>query len=282
MKSSVSFPRWLKDRSFAFLAWLSAAVALFFLGAIAFKLVESGIGGLFKASTYTESTPAPMSSGGLLNAIVGSLIMTSISLVIATPIGILIATFLTEFKEHHRIGNVVRFLNDILLSAPSIIVGLFVYALLVVPMGGFSGIAGAIALAVIAIPMIARTTEDVLNVVPNQLREAAIALGLPRWRVTFAIIYRSATAGMITAVLLALGRVAGETAPLLFTALNDSYFSTDLGEPMPNLPVVIFQFAMSPYENWKDLAWTASLLITLIILTLNISSRVLFRRKTGS
>jgi len=282
MNSSVSFPRRFTDRSFAFLCWFSAAVALFFLGAIAFKLIESGIGGLFKASTYTESTPAPMSPGGLLNAIVGSLIMTSISLAIATPIGILIATFLTEFKEHHRIGNVVRFLNDILLSAPSIIVGLFVYALLVVPMGGFSGIAGAIALAVIAIPMIARTTEDVLNVVPNQLREAAIALGLPRWRVTFNVIYRSATAGMITAVLLALGRVAGETAPLLFTALNNSYFSTDLGEPMPNLPVVIFQFAMSPYDNWKELAWTASLLITLVILILNISSRILFNRKSGA
>ena len=281
MSRSLSFGRRAKNSLFYLFSVFTTLFALFFLGAIFWELIRSGFAGL-DWSDFTENTPPPMTDGGFLNALVGSLIMTSIAMSLATVVGVLVATFLSEFRKQARLGSVVRFLNDILLSAPSIIIGLFIYALLVVPFGGFSGIAGSIALAIVALPMITRTCEDVLRIVPDQLREAGIALGLKRSTVTLRIIYRSARAGMVTAVLLALGRVAGETAPLLFTALNNSGFSANLFAPMPNLPVMIYQFAMSPYENWKELAWAASLLITVFILALNVFSRVIFRPSTSS
>jgi phosphate transport system permease protein len=220
-------------------------------------------------------TPPPGSAGGLLNAIFGSVMMTLIGTLIGAPTGILAGTFLAEYSRGSRFGEVVRFINDILLSAPSIIVGLFVYELMVVPMGHFSAWAGAVALAIIVIPVVVRTTEDMLNLVPNSLREAASALGSPKWKVIVMVSYRAAIQGMVTGVMLAVARIAGETAPLLFTALNNQFWSTDLNAPIANLPVVIFQFAMSPYADWQTLAWGGALLITIAVLLLNISARAL-------
>ena len=224
---------------------------------------------------FSQMTPPPGSAGGLLNAIFGSVAMTLVGTLIGTPTGILAGTFLAEYSRGSRFGEVVRFINDILLSAPSIIVGLFVYELMVVPMGHFSAWAGAVALAIIVIPVVVRTTEDMLNLVPNSLREAASALGSPKWKVIVMISYRAAIQGMVTGVMLAVARIAGETAPLLFTALNNQFWSTDLNAPMANLPVVIFQFAMSPYADWQTLAWGGALLITITVLILNISARAL-------
>jgi phosphate transport system permease protein len=224
---------------------------------------------------FTQMTPPPGSSGGLLNAIFGSLVMTVIATLIGTPTGILAGTFLAEYSHNGRFGEVVRFINDILLSAPSIIVGLFVYEIAVVPMGNFSAWAGSVALAIIVIPVVVRTTEDMLNLVPNALREAASALGAPKWKVIVMISYRAAIQGMLTGVMLAVARIAGETAPLLFTALNNQFWSTNLNAPMANLPVVIFQFAMSPYADWQSLAWGGALLITIAVLCLNIGARLL-------
>jgi len=220
-------------------------------------------------------TPPPGNSGGLLNAIVGSLIMVGIATAIGTPTGILAGTFLAEYARDHWAGEVVRFVNDILLSAPSIIIGLFVYELLVVRMGHFSAWAGAVALAIITVPVVVRTTEDMLRLVPGALREAAAALGAPKWKVIVMIAYRAAMQGMLTGVLLAVARISGETAPLLFTALNNQFWSTDLNAPMANLPVVIFQFAMSPYADWQALAWGGALLVTAAVLLLNITARIL-------
>ncbi|PZQ12956.1 MAG: phosphate ABC transporter permease PtsA [Ancylobacter novellus] len=256
---------------------LSLAAALFgiaWLVAILATLVFKGVSGLSLA-VFTEMTPPPGSDGGLLNAIVGSLIMTIIGVFVGTPIGILAGTYMAEYGRHSKLTMVVRFINDILLSAPSIVVGLFVYEVIVIQMGHFSGIAGAMALAIIVIPVVVRTTEDMLNLVPNQLREAASALGLPRQVVIHKIAYRAARAGMITGVLLAVARVSGETAPLLFTALNNQFWSTDLNAPMASLPVVIFQFALSPYVDWQALAWTGALLITVAVLALSIGARIL-------
>ena len=222
-----------------------------------------------------QMTPPPGSSGGLLNAIVGSLLMTAIATAIGTPTGIFAGTFLAEYAHSSRFGEVVRFVNDILLSAPSIIVGLFVYEVMVVRMGHFSAWAGAVALAIIVIPVVVRTTEDMLRLVPATLREAAVALGAPKWKVIVMVAYRAAMQGMLTGVLLAVARISGETAPLLFTALNNQFWSSDLNAPMANLPVVIFQFAMSPYADWQTLAWGGALLITAAILLLNISARTL-------
>src|SRR3954447_14741973 len=224
---------------------------------------------------FAEMTPPPGSTGGLLNAIFGSVVMTFIATLIGTPTGILAGTFLAEYSRGSRFGEVVRFINDILLSAPSIIVGLFVYELMVVRMGHFSAWAGAVALAIIVIPVVVRTTEDMLNLVPNALREAASALGSPKWKVIVMVSYRAAIQGMVTGVMLAVARIAGETAPLLFTALNNQFWSTDVNAPMANLPVVIFQFAMSPYADWQTLAWGGALLITAAILVLSIAARVL-------
>ena len=226
-------------------------------------------------SLFLKMTPPPGSSGGLLNAIAGSLLMTAIATGIGTPTGILAGTFLAEYAHSSRFGEVVRFVNDILLSAPSIIVGLFVYEVMVVRMGHFSAWAGAVALAIIVIPVVVRTTEDMLRLVPATLREAAVALGAPKWKVIVMVAYRAAMQGMLTGVLLAVARISGETAPLLFTALNNQFWSNDLNAPMANLPMVIFQFAMSPYADWQTLAWGGALLITAAILLLNISARTL-------
>jgi phosphate transport system permease protein len=220
-------------------------------------------------------TPPPGSTGGLLNAIVGSLLMTLIATLVGAPTGILAGTFLAEYARGSWFGEVVRFVNDILLSAPSIIIGLFVYEVMVIGMGHFSGWAGAMALAIIMIPVIVRTTEDMLRLVPSALREAAAALGAPRWKVIVMVTYRAAVQGILTGVLLALARISGETAPLLFTALNNQFWSTDLNAPVANQPVVMFQFAMSPYADWQSLAWGGALLITAAILVLNITARVL-------
>ncbi len=256
---------------------LSLAATLLGLGwlvAILSVLLWEGFSGLSLA-VFTEMTPPPGASGGLLNAIVGSLIMTGLAVLIGTPIGILAGTYMAEYGRHDRLTSVVRFINDILLSAPSIVVGLFIYEVMVAPMGHFSGLAGAVALAVIVIPVVVRTTEDMLALVPNQLREAAAALGTPRAIVIALVCYRAAKAGMITGVLLATARISGETAPLLFTALNNQFWSTNLNAPMASLPTVIFQFALSPYKDWQMLAWTGALIITFTVLALSIVARAL-------
>ena len=237
-------------------------------------LLWEGLGGL-SLRVFTEMTPPPGSDGGLLNPIVGSLILTVLAVLIGTPIGILAGTYMAEYGRYSPLTTVVRFINDILLSAPSIVVGLFIYEVLVAPMGHFSGVAGAVALAVIVIPVVVRTTEDMLLLVPNQLREAAAALGMPRVVVIGKVGYRAAKAGMITGVLLAIARISGETAPLLFTALNNQFQSFNLNAPMASLPVVIFQFALSPYKDWQSLAWTGALLITFTVLALSIIARSL-------
>jgi phosphate transport system permease protein len=230
---------------------------------------------------FTEMTPPPGSAGGLLNPIVGSLIMTGIAVAIGTPIGVLAGTYMAEYGKYNKLTMVVRFINDILLSAPSIVVGLFVYEVLVRPMGHFSGLAGAVALAVIIVPVVVRTTEDMLSLVPKELREAATALGVPRSHVIAHVSYRAARAGIITGILLAVARISGETAPLLFTALNNQFFSADLNAPMSSLPAVIFQFAMSPYHDWQALAWAGALIITFAVLALSIAARSLTSRQTG-
>ena len=256
------------------LAWAAAAFGLGWLVLILGILIYEGIGGL-SLSVFTEMTPPPGSAGGLLNAIVGSLIITILAIVIGTPIGILAGTYLAEYGRHDKLSTVVRFINDILLSAPSIVVGLFVYEIMVAPMGHFSGYAGAVALAVIVIAVVVRTTEDMLTLVPDTLREAAASIGLPRALMIMRIAYRAARAGIVTGILLAVARISGETAPLLFTALNNQFFSVDMNAPMPSLPVVIFQFALSPYQEWQKLAWTGALLITIAVLALSILARSL-------
>jgi phosphate transport system permease protein len=257
-------------------AGLATLIGLFFLGAILWTLVGKGVAGV-SAATFTQNTPPPGSAGGLLNAIYGSVLMTAIGLAIGAPVGILAGTYLAEYGRGKKLSTVVRFVNDVLLSAPSIIVGLFVYELLVVRMGHFSALAGAVALAVIAIPVTVRTTEDMLNLIPQGMKDASTALGVQHWRTITAVIYPAARSGIITGLLLALARISGETAPLLFTALNNQFWSNDLNAPMANLPVVIFQFALSPYEDWQQLAWTGALLITVTILLLSIAARSIVR-----
>ena len=232
---------------------------------------------------FTHDTPAPGSEGGgLRNAIVGSLMMVGLSVLVSTPIGILAGVYLAEFGDTNKVAEVTRFVTDIMLSAPSIVLGLFVYAIAVATVQHFSGFAGSLALSLIAVPVIVRTTENMLRLVPGSLREAAFALGAPRWKVSLLVTLRAAKAGVITGVLLALARISGETAPLLFTALSNQFFSTDMSQPLANLPVVIFQFAMSPYDNWNRLAWGGALLITLTVLVINIIARVVFREKVKS
>jgi phosphate transport system permease protein len=263
------------------LSWAATAFGLGWLVLILGVLFWEGFSGLSLA-VFTEMTPPPGSAGGLLNPIVGSLVMTILAVLIGTPIGILAGTYLAEYGRYDRLSHVVRFINDILLSAPSIVIGLFVYEVMVATMGHFSGWAGAVALAVIVIPVVVRTTEDMLVLVPNALREAASALGLPRSIVIAQISYRAARAGMVTGVLLAIARISGETAPLLFTALNNQFWTLNLNAPMPSLPVVIFQFALSPYKDWQQLAWTGALIITLSVLTLSILARLLAARSSRS
>ena len=256
---------------------LSLAATLLGLGwliVILFVLLWEGFSGLSLA-VFTEMTPPPGSDGGLLNPIVGSLILTVLAVFIGTPIGMLAGTYMAEYGRYDRLTSIVRFINDILLSAPSIVVGLFIYEIMVAPMGHFSGFAGAVALAVIVIPVVVRTTEDMLLLVPDPLREAAVSIGTPRAFVIAKVCYRAAKAGMITGVLLAIARISGETAPLLFTALNNQFWSTNLNAPMSSLPVVIFQFALSPYKDWQKLAWTGALIITFTVLALSITARAL-------
>ncbi len=232
---------------------------------------------------FTQDTPAPGSEGGgLRNAIVGSLMIIGVTTLVSTPIGILAGIYLAEYGTTSKFAATTRFVTDIMLSAPSIVVGLFVYALMVATLGGFSGWAGSVALSLIAIPVVVRTTENMLLLVPTALREAAFAVGAPRWQVSLKVTLRAVKAGVVTGILLAVARVTGETAPLLYTALNNQFFSTDMSQPMGNLPVVIFQFAMSPYDNWVSLAWGGALLIALIVLAINIIARVLFRNKVSA
>ena len=275
------FPAARRRTNSAFLA-LCLAAALFglcFLVLILASLLYNGVAGLSPA-VFTEMTPPPGSTGGLLNAIFGSIVMTVIGVAVGTPIGVLSGTYMAEYGRYSKLSSVVRFINDILLSAPSIIIGLFVYEIVVAPMGHFSAIAGSVALAIIVIPIVTRTTEDMLLLVPTALREAASAMGLPRAHVIFKVAYKAAKAGMITGMLLAVARVSGETAPLLFTALNNQFFSSNLNGPMASLPAVIFQFALSPYKEWQSLAWTGALLITVTVLTLSILARVLGTTRT--
>jgi phosphate transport system permease protein len=264
------------------LSMFSMALGMIFLFWILSILFYKGFSAI-DWNMFTQSTPAPGSEGGgLANAIVGSLLIVASCTLISTPIGVMAGIYLSEYGADSKIAAVTRFVNDIMLSAPSIVIGLFVYAIYVAQVKHFSGWAGTIALSLIAIPVVVRTTENMLQLVPISLREAAYALGAPRWKVAFSVTLTAAKAGVITGVLLALARVSGETAPLLFTALNNQFFSTNMNAPMANLPVVIFQFAMSPYDNWVDLAWGAALLITLVVLGLNILTRVVFREKVQS
>ena len=261
------------------LSFGAMAFGLFWLLWILIETLRLGIGGL-TLTLFTEMTPPPQAEiGGLANAIFGSLMMVSLATAIGTPIGVMAGIYLAEYGQKTWLGSSTRFINDILLSAPSIIIGLFIYAVVVAPMKGFSGFAGVLALTLIVIPVVIRTTENMLSLIPNALREAAYALGAPKWKVIFSITLKAARAGVLTGVLLALARIAGETAPLLFTALSNQFWTSSLGEPMASLPVTIFKFAMSPYENWQKLAWAGVLLITLGVLALNILARVLFRNK---
>jgi phosphate transport system permease protein len=266
--------RLVVHRSVVVLSFAATGFGLLFLVLVLTTLLVNGIGALSPA-LFFQMTPPPGNAGGLLNAIAGSLAMTVIATLVGTPTGILAGTFLAEYARGSWLGEVVRFINDILLSAPSIIVGLFVYQVMVVQMGHFSAWAGSMALAIIMIPVVVRTTEDMLQLVPSALREAAAALGAPKWKVIVMVTYRAAVQGMLTGVLLAVARISGETAPLLFTALNNQFWSGDMNAPMANLPVVIFQFAMSPYADWQVLAWGGALLITAAILLLNIAARTL-------
>jgi phosphate transport system permease protein len=256
------------------LAFAATAIGLGWLVLILGALLWKGFSGL-SVAVFTEMTPPPGSAGGLLNPIFGSLILTTLAVLIGTPIGVLAGTYMAEYGRYDRLSTVVRFINDILLSAPSIVVGLFIYEVMVAPLGHFSGYAGGVALAVIVIPVVVRTTEDMLTLVPNSLREAATSIGLPRSLSITRICYRAARAGMVTGVLLAVARISGETAPLLFTSLNNQFWSTNLNAPISSLPVVIFQFALSPYKDWQSLAWTGALIITLAVLALSISARAL-------
>jgi len=255
------------------LSGLATAIGLFFLGAILWTLISNGVAGM-SVALFTQNTPPPGSSGGILNAIYGSVVMTLIGIVIGAPIGMLAGTYLAEYGKGTRLAAVIRFVNDVLLSAPSIIIGLFIYEILVIRMGHFSALAGGVALAVIAIPVTVRTTEDMLNLVPQGMKDASTAMGAYPWRTITSIIYPAARSGIVTGLLLAVARISGETAPLLFTALNNQFWSTNLRGPMANLPVVIFQFALSPYKNWQQLAWSGALLVTVTILVLSISARI--------
>jgi len=260
------------------LSVVATGFGLAWLAWILWTLVRLGAEGL-TWSLFTETTPPPGETGGLVNAIAGSLLLTALGTAVGAPLGILAGTYLSEYGRDGRLGSAIRFVNDVLLSAPSILIGVFVYESMVVPMGHFSGWAGGLALAVIVVPVTVRTTENALRLVPARLREAAAALGAPRWKIATRVTYRAARAGVLTGLLLAVARISGETAPLLFTALNNQFWSLDMNAPMANLPVVIFHFAMSPFEDWQRLAWAGALLITLAVLALNVLARSLVRRR---
>jgi phosphate transport system permease protein len=258
---------------------LAMAIGLGFLAWILGTLLVHGSNAL-SHTLFTLDTPAPGSAGGLRNAILGSLMMVGLSTLVSTPVGILAGIYLAEYGQNNKFAAVTRFVTDIMLSAPSIVIGLFVYALYVAKVQHFSGYAGTIALSLIAVPVVVRTTDNMLHLVPNSLLEAAFALGAPRWKVAMLVRLRAVKAGVVTGVLLAVARISGETAPLLFTALNNQFFTADMNQPMANLPVVIYRFAMSPYEDWQSIAWGAALLVTFSVLLLNILSRTVFRQKT--
>jgi phosphate transport system permease protein len=260
---------------------LCAAFGLFWLVWILWTTLRHGIAAM-KPGLFTQMTPPPGAEGGLANALFGSLVMSVAAILIGTPIGVAAGTYLAEFAKKKALGETIRFLNDILLSAPSIVLGLFVYTLIVRPLGHFSGWAGAIALAMIVIPVVVRTTDEMLQLVPSTMREAALSLGIPQWKVTMQVLYRSALPGIVTGILLALARVSGETAPLLFTALNNQYWSHDMSAPMASMPVVIFQYAMSPYESWQSLAWAGAFVVTVFVLLLSILSRAILLRNKVS
>jgi phosphate transport system permease protein len=263
------------------LSLAAMSFGLFWLAWILITILQLGIAGL-SVAVFTQMTPPPGSAGGLANAIFGSFVMVGLATLIGTPVGILAGVYLAEYGRSTVLGHVTRFINDILLSAPSIVIGLFVYAAVVVPMGKFSGFAGVLALALLVMPVVIRTTENMLRLVPDSLREAAAALGAPKWVMILQVTVRASQAGIITGVLLAVARIAGETAPLMFTALSNQFWSTALTEPMANLPMTIFRFAMSPFKDWQELAWAGVLLITMGVLILNIAARTLFKQKITS
>lgn len=259
-----------------------AAFGLFWLVWILWTTLKHGITAL-KPGLFTQMTPPPGSEGGIANALFGSLLMSVMAILIGTPIGVAAGTYLAEFAKRSAIGETIRFVNDILLSAPSIVLGLFVYTLVVQTTGHFSGYAGALALALIVLPVVVRTTDEMLQLVPSQMREAALSLGVPQWKVTMQVLYRSAMPGIVTGILLALARISGETAPLLFTALNNQYWTHDLNSPMASVPVVVFQYAMSPYESWQSLAWAGAFVVTVFVLLLSVLSRaILLRNKVSN
>lgn len=259
----------------------AAAFGLLMLALVLWTLISKGVVGL-RPSVFTEMTPPPGRAGGLLNPILGSLVITGLATAIGAPLGVLAGTYMAEYGRHNPLTTVIRFINDVLLSAPSIVIGLFVYEILVANQRHFSAWAGVFALAILVIPVVLRTTEDMLLLVPNELREAGVALGAPRWLVIRSIAYKAAFSGLMTGVLLAVARISGETAPLLFTALNNQFWSTNMNAPMATLPVTIFQFAGSPYAQWRELAWTGALLITLAVLALNVLARTLSSRQRKS
>ena len=271
------FRRRLADVVAMIFAVAATAFGLLWLVWILWTTLAEGAAAISPA-LFTQMTPPPGASGGLLNAFYGSAVMVLLALLIGTPVGIAAGTYLAEHGRHSRLASVVSFINDILLSAPSIVIGLFVYELAVRPTGHFSGFAGALALAMILLPIVVRTTDEALRLVPNQMREAAFALGVPAWRVTSQIIYKAALSGIVTGVLLGVARIAGETAPLLFTALNNQFWSANIGQPLANVPVVIFQYAMSPYDEWHALAWAGALVLTVFVLGLNLVVRFFARR----
>ena len=263
------------------LAIVAAAFGLFWLVWIVWTTFSHGLASL-NLALFTQMTPPPGDEGGLLNAFFGSAVMSLLGILIGAPVGVLAGTFLAEYSRKSWIGETVRFVNDILLSAPSIVLGLFVYTLVVAQMGHFSALAGAISLAFIVLPVVVRTTDEMLQLVPVQMREAALSLGVPQWKVTVQVLYRSSLPGIVTGILLALARISGETAPLLFTALNNQYWTTDITAPMANVPVVIFQYAMSPYESWHTLAWAGAFILTLFVLLVSLAARAIVSRNRVS
>ena len=278
--NSLYLQRRIKNIVAQSLAILATIFGLFWLTWILWTTLSKGISSL-NLALFTEMTPPPGDTGGMANAFMGSVVMSLLGIAIGAPVGVLAGTFLAEYSRStwaSRLGETVRFVNDILLSAPSIVLGLFVYTLVVAQMGHFSALAGAIALAFIVLPVVVRTTDEMLRLVPTQMREAALSLGVPQWKVTVQVLYRSASAGIVTGILLALARISGETAPLLFTALNNQYWTTDLMSPMANVPVVIFQFAMSPFENWHTLAWAGAFVLTMFVLAVSLIARTILLR----
>ena len=272
------FRRRIRNAVALVLSLIAAVFGLFWLVWILWTALSNGLAAI-NGALFTQMTPPPGSDGGLLNAFFGSLVMSGLALLIGAPIGIAAGTYLAEYARKHAIGETIRFVNDILLSAPSIVLGLFVYTMVVRTMGHFSGIAGALALALIVIPVVVRTTDEMLQLVPSAMREAALSLGVPQWKMTLQVLYRAALPGIVTGILLALARISGETAPLLFTALNNQYWSTDLTQPLASVPVVIFQYAMSPYDSWHALAWAGAFMVTLFVLLLSLFSRAVLLRK---